>query len=653
MSDNPYRRLYPPQEALIFDGGLDNKFEKALLPTNESPDCLNVEFNNGGVATRQGGVKLNTVAAGTHAFDGLYTRRGSDGSSESLCAFIDGHMLVLGVTTFNTIPSAQSVFTIGQRVGAELSENYLFIGNGGVGPYKYDGLLFTQHGVSAPVQTCTVASNTTGSLNSNGQYTYRVTHVNTALVQSDMGPATATWTVSTAARAILVTAIPLSTAPSQGINARYLYRTLDAGSSYFRVTALNNNTATTYLDVIADANLGSPAPTDNGVPPKYNVILYHRNILFVNDASNPNYVWYSVAGQPYTFASTNFFKVGDKAGDLVKGFAAYDNGVVVFCENSTWLNYMPDPATSSGWRQIRLNSPYGSRSPYCALPCNVRGENVVLHPAVQNRKFVGFAALKGQTLDASVSFQAVTNAGSDLQSQVIEPDMFLIQDGYLNNVTGIVFKNRAFISVTYGASQTTNNRLYVWDFSITNVKKDQPASWAPWSGTPVNITQFAIYSGNLYGASSGTNGFVYRLVDTGVYNDDGSAINSYWWSKEYPGYDEDIALTKDFRYLNFLYDNAGSYFMNLVYRTDSDLGTGTSIQVNLASTATVWGSGVNGLVWGTSTWGGGVAQTESRIYFGGSVRGKRLQFRFDNQNKVDQRFGVHRGQFLYNIRGYR
>ncbi len=649
-----YTRLYPGQESLVFDGGKDNKFEKALIPENESPDCLNVEFVNGAVGTRNGAVRINTIAAGNVPFDGFYCRRASDGLTENLLGFIGGHMLQLGATTFNTVPSAQSVFTIGSRVGADLAENHIFIGNGGAGPYKYDGTYFTQHGISAPVATCSVATGTTGSLSTNGVYLYRVTHVNSALVESNMGPVSNTFVVgASSGYAANLTSIPVGTAPSQGVNARYVYRTLNGGGSFFRVTKILDNTTTTYTDTTADTSLGSPAPLDNGTPPMYNAICYLRNLLFVNDANNPNYVWYSVIGQPYTFASTNFFKVGDNAGDLVRGFAAYDNSLVIFCENSTWLNYMPDPGTPSGWQQIKTNSPYGSRAPYCALNCNVRGQMLVLHPVQQNKIFAGFAALLGQTLDESISFQAVTNAGSDLQSQVIEPDMFNIPTSYEGLITGIVYKNRAFVSVPYGISQTSNNRVYVWDFSLSNVKKDQPASWAPWTGTPMNITQFAIYGGKIYAASSTSSGYVYRIIDTGTYDDDGASINSYWTSKEYSGYVEDTNLTKDFRYINMLYDNAGSYYMNMSYVTDSSVGVGNTVQINLTSGGSVWGTGANGLVWGVGTWGGGVSQTESRIYFGSAVRGKRISITFSNQNIAGQRFMVHRAQFLYNTRGYR
>jgi hypothetical protein len=655
MSDGQqtgYRRLYPMQESLVFDGGIDTKFPLQLIPENESPDCLNVEFVNGAVASRQGATRLNTISVSPNAFDGLYTRRANDGVGETMVAFVGGSMYTLAATTFITVPSAQSVFTMGNRVGAELAENYIFMGNGGVNPYKYDGSLFTVHGVYAPTQTATVASASTGSLTTNGVYMYRYTNVNTALVESNMSPAI-TFTVSNAGLAVLVSNIASGSTASMGVNARYLYRTLAGGSSYFRVTKLLDTSTTSFTDTLNDTALGSPAPTDNGVPPNYNAIIYSNSILFMNDAANPGFVWYTPAGTPYTVKSTNFFKVGDNAGDLVKGFANYDNYVVIFCEQSTWINFMPNPADDTTWRRIKTNSPYGSKSPYCALKCNVHGQDLVLFPAFQSKKFVGFAALSGMALDPSVSFQAVTTAGSDLQSQVIEPDMFLVQTANPQNISGIVYKNRAFISLTYGNGNTTNNRVYVWDFSITNIKKDQPASWVPWTGVPYDVAQFTIYGGKLYGASSDASGFVYQLADTNVYNDNGSAINAYYWTKEYAGFVEDTALTKDFRYINLLYDNFGSYSMNLVYRTDSQIGTGTTITVSLSSGGTVWGSRPPAMVWGTSLWGGGVTQTENRIYLGGSVRGKRLQFRFDNQNTINQRFRVSRAQFLYNIRGYR
>lgn len=643
-SGGGFKRIYPDSEAIVFDGGKDNKFPPALIPENESPDCANVVFFDGGVETREGSVKVNTTPAGSVSFDGLYTRRARD-LSETMCAFIGGHMMTLGTTTFITVPSAQSVFTIGQNVGVDFTENYMFIGNGGAGPYKWDGTNFTLHGVVAPTLTATVASNGVGAISASAQINYGYTFVNSALVEGNLSPIAATFTISSTSGQNTVSNI--QTAPASfGVLRRRLYRSSDGGANYLRVTELADNTTTTYNDNIPFASLGVRAPTDNGVPPLYNAIFYHRGYLFVNDPANPNHVWYSVAGQPYTFSALNFFLVGDNTTDLVKGFAGYDNHLVIFCEESIWINYMSDPSTPSGWRQLKTNSPFGSRSPYCLIDYQNQGRNEVLFPAIQNRKFVGFGSLAGLALDPTSTLLTVTNAGSLLQTDRIEPDMFQVQESFLSNITGIVFKNKAYLTLTFGSAATQNNRVYLFDFSISNMKKNQKNSWVPFTGW--NAKQFTVYGGKLYFCSSTTSGFVYQAEGTGVYSDDGGAIDSYFYTKEFPGFEEDINYYKDFRYANLLVDKAGTYFMNLGYRADSDKGAGQSQQINLNPGGSLWGT----MIWGTDIWGGGNNQSEIRVYIG-PTRGKRIQFKFSNQKVAGQRFKVHRMNFAYNLKGYR
>lgn len=639
---DPYRRIYPSDvESIVFDGGMNNKFDKALIEDNESPDCANVVFYNGSVASRDGALRLNTTPVAAAAFDGLYTRRAND-SSETMCAFINGTMYTLNATTFITVPSAQGFFTTGNNVVTEFAENYMFIGNGTNVPHKWDGTYFTQHGVPAPTTTATVVSNGVGALSASAGYVYKYTYVNSALVESNLGPPSTTFVISATSGQNNLSNIAVAPT-SAGVARRRIYRTLANGTSFFKVADLLDNTTTTYSDNTPDLSLGAAAPTDNAVPPNYSAIIYIRNILFCNDPANPNFVRYSVAGQPYTFPALNFFKVGDNASDLVKGFAAYDNNLVIFCEKSVWINYMADPATPSGWRQLRTNSPYGSRSPLCALPYL----NKVLFPSLQGPKFVGFAALAGLALDPTNTIQAVTATGSDLQSDRIETDMFSVNETYLTNIAGIVYKTRAYITLTYGSSATKNNRCYLFDFSMSNLRKDQKVSWVPITGW--NAKMFAIYGGKLYFASSDTSGLVFQIDGTGVYSDDGTAINAYYWTKEYPGFLQETNFTKDFRYANVLVDTEGNYYMNVSFRTDSDSGIGNTFQINLgAQTGAMWGS----MIWGVDSWGGGVSQIEPRVYLGQS-RGTRIQFKFTNQNTAGQRFKVQRMNFVYNLKGYR
>lgn len=635
MNGSPHRRIYPDKESILLDGGLNSKFERAIIAENESPDCLNVQFSNGACETRGGTDKVNTASVGSFVGDGLYVRKGRD-NVETMVAAWGGTLWQLAGTSFTTIGSSQSLFTAGVRFGAAQDENYLFLGNGGSIPYKWGGTHFTRHGVYPPTTTSTVASNATGVLT--GGYQYKVTAVNSALVESDVGPVSATFTAASAT--LRVSSIP-TFAVSYGVNARRLYRTAAGGATFKLVTTVNDNTTTTYDDSTADSSLGATAPTDNGVPPKYNAIVFHpgQNRLFMNDADNLNYVKWTEVGQPYTVASSNFKIVGDNTSDLARGFAVYDNMLFVFGDGTLTIGFMPT-TTTTDWRWSTTRIPYGCRSPYGII----NYQDKVLFPAIQNGKLIGFAAVRGGATEPSVTFLTVSNAGSELKSDRIEPEIFNINNTYLSNVSAIVHKNRGYIAVTYGSS-TTNNRYYTYDFSISNASRKQPEAWCPNTGP--NPAQFAIYGSNLYYQSADATGFVYKM-ETTTYNDDGSAINSYLWTKEHVGYPQDTNYYKDWRYANLLIENSGAYYMNITHRVDSDSGGGDTQQVSLNPGGSLWGT----LMWGRDPWGGGTAQREYRHPFGTS-RGKRIQLKFSNQNVVNQKFKVYRYNLAYNIKGYR
>ncbi len=634
-----FRRVYPSKESILFDGGLNNKFERSIIEDNESPSCANVVFNNGSVETRQGVTKLNTGSVGSFVGDGLYVRRAND-NAETMVAAWNGSIYAYNAASFVTIPSSQSLFTGGVRFGAAMAENYLYLGNGGQIPYKWNGAEFTRHGVYPPTTTATVASAATGAaLASGSSYIYKFTYVNSNLVESDVGPAVTHVVTANSMGNVALTAIPVAPV-SFGVNARRIYRTVAGGTAFKRVTTIANNTATTYDDAITDANLGTAAPTDNGVPPKWNVIVYHQGRLFMNDTANPNYVWYTELDTPYTVASTNFERVGDNTSDLVKGLAVHNDVLFIFCEKSVTMIYMPD-TTAANWKRLVSRSAYGCKSPYALI----KYDNKVLFPAVQNGKIAGFAAMEGDAVAPSSSLLTISTAGSEMQSERIEPDIFNIQEAYLQNISGIVYKNKAYLSCTYGSSQTANNRYYTYDFSLSNLKKHQKTSWVP--NTGLAPAQFAIYGGFLYFQTASATGYVYKM-DAGVYSDDGAAIDSYLWTKEFSGYEDDTNIQKDFRYANILIENSGAWFMNLTYRVNSDLGGGDTQQISLNPGGSLWGT----MMWGRDLWGGGTQEKEFRQFLGSS-RGKRIQFKFSNQNTAGQKFKVLRMNFAYNLKGYR
>lgn len=637
MSD--FDILYPPKQRQNFDGGLNNKYDRHLIEDNESPECQNVIFDRGTVETRLGVAKLNSSSVGTFVGHGLYTRHTNDGN-QTMVAWFNGTAYTYAANTFTTIPSAQSIYTAGVRVCAAEYENYIFFNNGNNDGYKYNGA-FTYHKVPTQASAATVDSGGTGVLCAGVGYTYKVTNVNSNLVESDVGPVTTTFVVTTSTDCQLVISDIQVISAIGGVNRRRLYRS-NSGSTYLRVTELADNTTTSFTDNVAETALGLEAPSDQAGPPQYSAIITHQNRLFCNDTGNPSLYWYSELGNPYVFKATNFEEVGDNSGDVIKGFGIHDNALVIMCDQNTYLTFMPttDP---TGWRTVKLKSPYGTRSPYGGFNYN----NKFMFPAVQNDQMVGFAAIMGDAVAPDASLLANKDiAGSDLKSDRIEPDIYEFQSVGLKNLSSMVYRNKAYITVTYGNGETTNNRIYVYDFSIANLSKNQEASWVPWTG--LNAQQFTVLDGKLYYQTSDTTGFVYEMNKASTYSDDGVAIDSYFWTKEFYGIPGDEQNIKDWRYFNILYDKPGNYYMDVNYKVDSDNGDGNRIQIDLTPGSSVWGT----MVFGIDDWGGGAAYGEDRVYFG-QLRGKRVQLRFSNQNTINQKFKVAGLQLSYNRKGRR
>jgi hypothetical protein len=625
--------VYPGKGQIKFSGGLNNKFDKQLIASNESPECFNVVMGSDSVETRGGTSKLNTTSVGSFVGDGLFTRSDNVGN-QTMCAWWNGTLYALtGTSTFTTVPSAQSIFTAGVRVAAAEYENYMFFGNGTTA-YKYNSN-FTRHGIpAATIPTVATAPTGTGLT---GAYQYKITYVNSALVEGDVSTASVSYTATNENIRVTVPVAPTSF----GVGTRRIYRTEAGGTTFKRVATISDNTTTTYDDAIADGSLGTTAPTDQGEPPPYSMLVYHQNRIFCNDTGNQNYVWYSELADPYIFKATSFIRVGDNCGDVVRGLQVYDDSILVFCDNSQWLIYMPEPGSPTDWQQIRIRSNLGSKNHFGSFTYM----NKIMFPAMQSNKLVGFAAVSGASVDTSATLLTVSAIGSDLKSTPIEPDVFAIEESAVDKITSFVFQNRAYISVPYGTGVTNNNRIFVFDFSISDLMKKQEGSWVPWTG--LSAVQFTEYNGKLYYQTSNATGRVYEM-NTSTYNDDGSAINSYFWTKEFHGLNGHETSFKDFRSIDLLFEKSGDYFMNFGYRVDSDSGVGKTIQLDLNPGGSLWGT----MRLGTDTWGGGQSDGEEQLTLG-NVRGQRIQFKFSNQNTINQKFSVKGLSFIYNIKNRR
>jgi hypothetical protein len=619
-----------------FDGGLNTRMEPGQVHPTESPDCLNVIFDDRSVKTREGTSILNTAAVGSYVCDGLFTATYSD-DTQSLIGFWDDAAYVLSGTTFQTIGSSQGLYSGGTRVEATMYQDIIFFGQG-IEPYKYNGTEFTRHGVDEPTNTISAVTGGTAGGNLNGTYSYKVAYVNSYAAVGDLSSGAVT--VTAANEDVVLTSLPVAP-QSFGVAQRYIYRTDNGGSTYKYIDTVADNTTTTYNDNIASASAGAAADTDAGKPPNWRyAITFQDRIFCVETGSEASYLWFSNLGNPFIFASTNFIRVDRGAGERIKGIAAHGNTVLVYKENSVYSIYMPD-TTASNWILTKTDAKYGAASHRALI--DFQGSQMYL--GIKNSKITGFYKMMGSLNEPVGQNFVSSNLFGDDASDRIEDDIFDLQESYMENAAGVEFKNKLYFAVTKGSGNTTNNRIYLFDFHRRTGGSDVVAAWSPWSG--INAAMFAVYNNNLYVGSSTANGFVYQLED-GTYTDNGSAIDSYYWTKEFDESQRDRDYEKDFRTAHFEVENTGDWNMGILYRTDSESATGNLTEINLDQGGNNW----NTLVWGTDNWDAGTSRKNVKINLSGS-RGKRIQFRFDNRNTASRWFKVVRGRFYYNRRGLR
>ena len=622
-----------------FDGGKNNKYEPYIIADNETPDVLNTYANDlGGAQTRYGSRKLNTTAVGSFANHGLFTLR-YDNENQTMVAWFNGTMYALGgVSTFATVASAQSVFTAGQNVCQVMYQDIAFFGNGYSPNYKYNGTDFTRMGIPAPTSALSLLTGATGLIPP-GDVRYRVSWVNSYVVEGDVGPITTTFSV---ANSSVVSLVSIPTAPqSYGVSARKIYREDATTSGLFKlVTTINDNTTTIYTDNIAPTALGPEEPEDQGEPPPFEMAVVHKERIFMKTPGDP-LIYYTELANPFVVKVLNLQKVGDGDGEITRGMGVHADSVVCYKDTVPWLIYMAD-TDPANWQPIKSNAKYGAAGHFSI--CDYETYQMYLGRNLEG--VVNFAALQGAASSPDLVDLNVTGILADSKSDRIEPDVRLFQRHLLAKVFGIRFGNRLFYSVPYGQDASANSRVYVFDY-FQRDKSRANGAWWPLE-YPFGIAYMTIYNGNLYAAVSNATGFVYRIEVPDLYSDDGSAIDSYMWTKEFEGHQNLEENHKDFRFLKLTLGTLGNWNIGISHRMDSDISEGDRQEVNISPGGGIWGT----LVWGVGTWGGGLLRKPFKIDLG-TASGTKIQFKFDNGNVAGQAFKVLRGTLLYNNRGLR
>jgi hypothetical protein len=175
----------------------------------------------------------------------------------------------------------------------------------------------------------TSAEGAAGAVFSSGAvYSYKVTFVTKQGFESNAGPQSADLTLTAGRAAITLTAIPVSNDPQ--VIARKLYRTVGDGSLWIYLDRIENNTTTTYSDVIADTSLGESTPPDAGdvsidhsPPPTMGIIkLWRRTMFGAGDPSNPNSVYYSDVDEAEAWPTLNITTLDARVTAIYEAYSA-------------------------------------------------------------------------------------------------------------------------------------------------------------------------------------------------------------------------------------------------------------------------------------------------------------------------------------------
>lgn len=621
------------------DGGLNTKDSPSKIGVFQSPDCLNVDFDEAGsVKTRNGSKIFNTSVVET----GSNVIHGHGSFNQSMFVVAGGTMYRASGTTFVTINSSQGMFSTGVKVAWANYQSMCILSEGTNGPWRWEGdQSFYRLGIQV-ASACSASGTSAGNVAA-GTYFYRVSFINSHVVEGQAG--TSNSETNAASAIIGLTQVPVGAA-SQGVAQRFIYRASLTAGPYRYIGTIANNTTTTFADNTGPTTwaVGALAKEDGTAPTPFTTVKLHQERLWFDDSSDRTSLRYTEYQNPFISESGSSEPLDGGDTSPITAIGVQNNLVSVLKRNSIWLVDVADaPDDDSFFNFIKSPANLGIVAPraFVEIPNGIlfvgRGSS-----QAQVGNITGFHVLSGLDIQETVTDLLRTKS----VSENIEPTVLAMPSAGWDRTEIVSFNNKIYIACSISGDTSNNAHLFWLDLNRLGDKQGQPGTWSLWSG--INANTLTVHNGLLYAGSSTANGTVYQLENTGVYSDSGVAINSYWWSKEYGGEAEIDSWIKDFRWINIWYELLGAWNMNVKYRGDGDMGSGDTIVVNLTPGGSLWGT----MIWGVDDWGGGRSDTETQHSLG-LKNGRRIQIRFDNQNAVGQAFKVHALKVLSNLRRQR
>lgn len=243
--------------------------------------------------------------------------------------------------------------------------------------------------------------------------------------------------------------------------------------------------------------------TQSGFPDRilncsFNVLFGGSNDTRVFVSGNGNYrnqMWRSGLYDPTYFPENGYETIGSDR-ESIQGFSKQYDYLVIEKENSKWIMTFGLSNNTVSFSNKPINDKIGTIA----------------------RKSIQVVQNNPISLDSTgVYLLSASNVREQTNVQHISLpiDKRLLNEPNLNNAVSIDFDKKYWLAL--------NSNVYVFDY--------QHNYWYIYDN--INPSCFYVADGYLYFGSN-TDGLLYKFkkkTDSGVWNDDGVAINSYWYSK--------------------------------------------------------------------------------------------------------------------------
>lgn len=375
-----------------FTGGLNVSKAAHLIADNETPYSINTVLYDNHVLTKRPGYEYlnDTPISGNNPVWGIYRFYKRDGTKKTLAA-CNGNMWVYNTSTggFDSLGSGLTTAADNQwRFVTYQDRVFCCNGTDSVYIYEYNtdkspvNLWYTA-GLAAPDSVCTGAEVTTqaGSILA-GDYLYRTTfYDSTSGTESNGSSSSATVTVevATGPSDILVESIPTpvaATNTARGVTQyRKIYRTEDAGGTYYLVGTLEDSTTTSFTDTTADADLPATSiPTTNGIPPEFSdICVFKGQLIGIGDSDNPDRVNFSsLLGTegPEAWNPLAYVTIDSGTGGTLQRVIPMGDELIVFGDTLMY-RLVGGAWTATKLPTVRfIRSSHGTVAPWSVVNCN-------------------------------------------------------------------------------------------------------------------------------------------------------------------------------------------------------------------------------------------------------------------------------------------